>query len=77
MSTYTITRKNYYEKNAEAIKKKRKKSYKENIINERAESLERHYANKKRQNKKSLDYYHDHKVKLNKVRQINRLKAIK
>jgi len=57
------------------IKKKRKEAYQENITKEREDALDRHYANKKRNNKKSLEYYHIHKKELNKKRQENRIKS--
>jgi len=58
--TYTSTRQSYYEK---IIRDKRKKKYYENIESERNSALDRHYNNKERNNKKSLENYHKPKLK--------------
>lgn len=72
--TYTATREHYYQKNKEEIKRKQRKRYQENIIAERASGLDRHYKNKERNNKKSLEYYYKHSKEINQNRQVNRLK---
>ncbi len=68
-NTYTPTRANYYQKNKDTIKAKRRKTYQENITSERTSALVRHHNNKERNNKKSLDYYYKNSVELNKKRQ--------
>jgi hypothetical protein len=75
MTTYTPTRKRYYELHKEEIKKKRKAKYQKNIETEKQEALERHNENKERNNEKSLRYYHLHKPELNKKRTETRRKG--
>ncbi len=75
-NTYTPTRANYYQKNKEIIKAKRKQKYYENIEAEKATALERHQKNKKRNNKKSLVYYHNNSAERNKKRQKLRSKQL-
>ena len=72
-NTYTATRANYYQNNKEEIKRKRREIYKENIIAERNSALDRHYTNKDRNNKKSLEYYHKNSKELNIKRAQNRI----
>ena len=68
MSTYTKTRQEYYQKNSDDIREKRRQKYNDNILDERKESLVRHHKNKNRQNVTSLKYYYDHSSELNKKR---------
>ena len=74
--TYTPTRESYYQKNKKEIKAKRKIKYQENIIAERQSSLDSHYKNKERNNKRDLANYHKDPDKHNKRRQDNRLKQM-
>lgn len=75
MSSYTPTRKNYYQNNKEEIKRKRKIRYQEKIEQEKASALVRHTLNKKRNNEKSLKYYYAHAPELNKKRTQRRIKT--
>jgi len=72
LNTYTTTRKSYYQKNKEKIKKQRKLNYQKNILQERATSLDRHHKNQKRNNSTSLVHYYSNDKKLNKIRQNRR-----
>lgn len=73
MSTYIPILQNYYQRNRNEIKSKRKQKYQENIIKERQSALERHYKNKEQNNKRDLDNYYNNSDELNKKRTIRRM----
>lgn len=72
MSSYTDTRKNYYETNKDEIKRKRREKYQLNKKQEIESAKKRHMKNKTKNNKKDLDNYYEHADELNEKRTVTR-----